>query len=216
MKRTVFICINGIKTDPGSARAWTDLLVTLINRRTRDGDQAEKFEYFCSALFRRLRQRERAENLVRLINDYLNDGYRVVLIGHSNGCDLIARVLAMGVRIDAVHLFAPAAFEKDFESAISDGLVRRIHIYGSPDDRALKGANVTSKLLTLVGLGYGSLGLRGAAFAEKYPQVVRDHSIAGYGHSTWFIPGAHLEATLTLLLANDAEDVKAESGNLKS
>lgn len=208
-RRTVIICINGIRTDPGDARGWTDQFVTQINRRTPDGVQVEKFEYACSALFRRLKQRERAENLGRLVNDYLNDGYRVVMIGHSNGCDLIARVLGMGVRVDSAHLFAAAAFEKDFEAAITSKLVRRIHLYGSPDDLALKGASVTSKFLTWFGVGYGSMGLRGQEFATKFPQVVKDHSIPGYRHDTWFKPGGYLEATLSLVLKNDREDLEA-------
>lgn len=206
MRRTVFICINGIRSDPSDPQGWTDEFVTELNLRTSDHVQAEKFEYYCSALFRWKGQKRRAENLARRVNKYVVAGYRVVLIGHSNGCDLIARVLGMGVRVDTAHLFAPAAFEADFEAAIEQKLVRRIHIYGSPNDRALKAASITSKALRLIRLGYGSLGLRGAAFAAKFPDVVKDHSVPSYGHSTWFLPGVWIENTLAQVLHNDAED----------
>lgn len=205
-KRTVFFCINGIKTDPSDSRGWTDEFVSSLNIDTPDWVQAEKFEYYTSALFRRFSQRKRAEELVRKINTYLNAGYRVVLIGHSNGCDLIARVFNMGVRVDAVHLFAAATEEKYFEEAIQNKLVRRIHLYGSPNDLALKTASWTSKFLNLFGVGYGSMGLRGNTLAEKYPNIVKDHSIKGYGHSTWFIPGDYYNYTLNLLMLNEKED----------
>lgn len=207
MSRTVYICINGIETNPSDQRGWTDEFVTELNIRTPDGTQAEKFEYHTKALTRFLRQRERANELVRRINKYLGRSYRVVLIGHSNGCALIAMALDLGVRVDCIHLFSPAAFEKDFEAAIQDRLVRRMHIYGSPDDMALKGASLTSKFLRLFGLGYGSMGLRGAEFAKQFPGIVFDHSMPGYGHSTWFKAGKYLEATLALLLNNDAGDM---------
>ena len=71
-----------------------------------------------------------------------------MLVGHSNGCDLIARVLeACGAEIDAAHLISPAADEEDFAEAIREGLVRRIHIYGSRHDGALRFAAYAFVLL---------------------------------------------------------------------
>lgn len=202
----MFICINGIRADPSDARGWTDNFVTSLNIDTPDWVQAEKFEYYTSAIFRSWGQRKRAQELVRKINFYLNAGYRVVLIGHSNGCDIIVKALDMGIRVDAIHLFAAAAYEKDLETAIEEKLVRRVHLYGSPDDLALKTASFTSKFLKLFGVGYGSLGLRGKTLAEKYPNIVKDHSVKGYGHSTWFLVGEHYNYTIALLIKNEKED----------
>jgi predicted alpha/beta hydrolase family esterase len=205
-QRTVFICINGIRAKPSDPRGWTDEFVTSLNIDTPDWVQAEKFEYYTSALFRWMKQRHHAQELARKVNAYLNAGYRVVLIGHSNGCDLIARLFDMDMRIDAAHLFAAAAYEKDFEAAIQNRLVRRVHLYGSPDDAALKTASITSRVLNWFGVGYGSMGLRGQKLAEKYPEIVKDHSLKGYGHSTWFIPGPYYAATMALLMANERSD----------
>lgn len=205
-QRTIFICINGIRAKPSDPRGWTDEFVTSLNIETPEWVQAEKFEYFTSALFRWMSQRKHASELARKVNAYLNAGYRVVLIGHSNGCDLIARLFAMDMRIDAAHLFAAAAYENDFEAAIQHRLVRRVHLYGSPDDAALKTACITSRLLNWFGVGYGSLGLRGQTLADKYPDIVQDHSIKGYGHSTWFIPGPLYAATMALLMSNERAD----------
>lgn len=207
--KAVFICINGINADPSNQRGWTDEMASEINRRTPADVKTEKFEYHTTALLRRLGQSKRAQDLVRRISGYNREGWRVVLIGHSNGCDLISRVLDLEVPVFSVHLFAPAAEEEPFALAIQRGVVRRVHIYGSPDDMALKSANWTQKVLRYIGLGYGSLGLRGGAFAAIYPRS-KDHSIKGYGHSTWFKPGPYFEATLSLLLRNDAQDVADE------
>jgi len=205
-QRTIFICINGIRSKPSDPRGWTDEFVTSLNIDTPEWVQAEKFEYYTTALLRWMSQRKHANELARKANAYLNAGYRVVLIGHSNGCDLIARLFDMDMRIDAAHLFAAAAYENDFEKAIENRLVRRVHLYGSSDDVALKAASFTSRVLNWFGVGYGSLGLRGQTLAEKYPAIVKDHSIKGYGHSTWFIPGEHYSATLALLMANERSD----------
>lgn len=205
-QRTIFICINGIRAKPSDPRGWTDEFVTSLNIDTPEWVQAEKFEYYTTASFRWLSQYNNARELERKVNAYLNAGYRVVLIGHSNGCDLIARLFDNKVRVDAAHLFAAAANEADFEAAIQQRLVRRVHLYGSPDDAALKVASRTSRVLNWFGFGYGSMGLRGQTLAEKYPAIVKDHSIKGYGHSTWFIPGPHYAATMALLMSNERAD----------
>ena len=206
-QRTCYIAINGIRTNPGDAEGWTDRFVTWVNTRLPDGVVAEKFEYACSALLRRLRQRERADEIAKKVGYYRRAGYRLVLVGHSNGCDLIARVLeACGAEIDAAHLISPAADEEDFADAIREGLIRRIHVYGSRNDGALRFACATRPLLGWLGLGYGSLGLRGREFARLFPEVVQDHSDDSCGHSTWLQRGPRFEALMLAVSGNDLAD----------
>ncbi len=207
MKRTCFIAINGILSNPGDSEGWTDRFVTWINTRLPDGVVAEKFEYYCSALLRRIKQRERADEIAKKVGYYRRAGYRIVLVGHSNGCDLIARVLeACGAEIDAAHLISPAADDDDFAEAIREGLIRRIHLYGSRNDGALRFARVTRPLIGWLGLGYGSLGLRGPEFAALFPKVVHDHSDPAHGHSTWFQRGDCFEALMQAIKNCDACD----------
>ena len=209
MNRTCYIAINGIRTCPGDAEGWTDRFVTWINTRLPDGVVAEKFEYACSALLRRLHQRERADEIAKKVGYYRRAGYRLVLVGHSNGCDLIARVLeACGAEIDAAHLISPAADEEDFAEAIREGLIRRIHIYGSRNDGALRFARATRPLLGWLGLGYGSLGLRGREFARLFPEVVRDHSDDTCGHSTWLQRGQCFEDLMQAIKHHDLFDLQ--------
>jgi pimeloyl-ACP methyl ester carboxylesterase len=211
-QRTCYIAINGIRTNPGDAEGWTDRFVTWINTRLPDGVVAEKFEYYCSALLRRVRQRERADEIAKKVGYYRRAGYRIVLVGHSNGCDLIARVLeACGAEIDAAHLISPAADEDDFADAIREGLIRRVHIYGSHNDGALLFASITRPLIGWLGLGYGSMGLRGQEFASLFPEVAKDHSKHTYGHSTWLQRGPNFEALMQLIYNCDLEDQRLKS-----
>ena len=204
---TIIICINGIRTKPGRTDAWTDELAAALNMRTPPHVKTATFEYYTTALFRWVGQRRRAAELARRCRQYAAQGFRIVLIGHSNGCDLIARVLNAGVEIHSAHLFAAAAFERDFTRAIAEGMVGRLHLYGSPNDAVLKKAIWSERIGGRLGLGYGSLGLRGPAFAELHPQHVRDHSIPVYGHSTWFTKGALFEKTVALIMRHFTEDM---------
>lgn len=219
MKRTVYIAINGIRENPGDAEGWTDRFVTWINTVLPDGVVAEKFEYYTSALLRSFRQGLRAKQIAKMVGYYTRAGYRVVLVGHSNGCDLIARVLYMSgpeaelpeylkrdLKIDCVHLISPAADEEDFAEAIREGLVRRIHIYGSRNDGALRFAAATRPLIGWLGLGFGSMGLRGREFAALFPDVVQDHSDDFQGHSTWMQRGPNFEKMMLTISSRDLVD----------
>ena len=211
MKRTAYIAINGILTNPGDAEGWTDRFVTWINTRLPDGVVAEKFEYFTHALTRRLKQRERADAIAKKIGYYRRAGYRVVLVSHSNGGDLTARVLNdAGVEINSAHLFAPATDDELIAQAIREGAIKRVHIYGSRNDGALKFARATRPLIGWAGLGYGSLGLRGRELAALFPDVVKDHSNDVFGHGTWFQRGQIFEDTMRLLAANERDDQNPE------
>lgn len=205
MSRRAFIFINGILTDPRRPDAWTDEAVDWVNRKLPDGCVGTSYEYNATPLLRRLGQRERAEHITARANRYRRSGYRVHLVGHSNGCDLIARVIGgMSTEVESVHLIAPATDEEALEPAIEAGSVSRIHIYGSRNDRALGIGARLSRILTGGLLGYGSLGLRGREFAAAHPTVVRDHSRDDYGHSDWFRPRSNFLETMELLAANES------------
>jgi pimeloyl-ACP methyl ester carboxylesterase len=200
----VFIFINGIKNDPGASDGWTDRAVTSTHiRYPLLPVKGEKFEYAATAIFRRLKQDERARAFAKMISFYVDAGFRITLVGHSNGCDIIARVLDLVRGVDSVHLFAPAADAKDFERALAFGKVGKIHIYGSTRDAALKAAKLSRTLFGWAGLGYGSLGLQAAEFAKANPGKVFDHSDDAQGHSTWFDRGQRFEQTMNLLFEHE-------------
>lgn len=208
--RTFYLAINGIRFHPGDARGWPERFCDYINFRTPDGVSADRREYYTSAVTRFIGQRKRTDELARKVSRAKQAGYRVVLVGHSNGADIIARLLRdIGTEVAACHLFAPAAQESDFEDALINDVVGRIHIYGSLNDKALQFAKITRVLGGWAGLGYGSMGLRGGEFAAKWPGRVFDHSNNTFGHSTWFTEGQTFERTMRSLIDNDNQDQKA-------
>jgi len=204
--KTVLIFVNGILTNPGDSDGWTDRAVTFTNTRTREGIYGEKFEYATGPLTRRWKQDDRAAAIATMISYYRRAGFtRVIGVGHSNGCDILARVLTrLNVTIDSVHLFAPAAEAADYDRALRMGSVERIYLYGSRKDAALSIAARASKaLLGWAGLGYGSLGADPAPFAARHPARVRDCSIHTFGHSDWFARDSHFEPTMQTLFDNE-------------
>jgi hypothetical protein len=194
----VFICVNGILTAPGDSDGWTDRAVTWLHTRT--AFRAEKFEYACGAITRRLRQQWRAEAIARMTDFYFRASYDVNFVGHSNGCDLIARVMALrpDAEFGSVHLFAAAT---DW-SALEGAQFRRAFLYVSANDRALQLAGLTRRLGGWAGLGYGTLGREVPAVASTDPRVAvarRDD----FGHSTWFERGERFETTMQLLTLHE-------------
>lgn len=201
----VYILVNGILTSPGSAREWTDRAVTWLHSEAAADVRAEKFEYYASALTRRLRQQRHAEDLADLIRHY--SGRSIHLVGHSNGCDLILRALrATQTEIASVHMLA-AACDEDFarnglNEDITSGRVKQVHVYTSPDDGVLKWAARPSRwLFGWAGLGYGLLGLVGPQFVAMGERVWR-YDRPGFGHSTWFTE-ENFAATFNRILVND-------------
>lgn len=213
MQPAVFICVSGILTLPGDAEGWTDRAVTWLHQRfPTDPVKAEKVEYFTGALTRRFRQQKRAEETAALVVSYLRRGFRVVLMAHSNGADIVARSLAviaaeyvgLGIarRITA-HLFAPSADGADFLRAMQQGALQRLHLYGSRADKALQLAKVSRSLVGWLGIGYGSLGLEAREFAAAHPGRVFDHSNDDFGHSDWWEPGEVFETTMEALVDHE-------------
>lgn len=188
--KTVYIFVNGIMNRPGSASGWTDRACTWIGRNL-DGAHAEKFEYLALPLTRRLLQNRRAGHLAELIAQF--DGAKIVLVGHSNGCDLICLALRKLAFLDVAeaHLISPAC-SADFSInglnlALYSLRLGRVKVYVGEKDRAMRLAHWSGKILGLVGLGYGTLGLNGPinVQAENVANVSTVY-FSDFDHSTVF------------------------------
>jgi len=212
-KRTLILAINGIRVKQ-DFKAWTRRFDWWLDVNLDGNIVAERYEYTCSAIFRFKGQRARVDELIELINTYKNDenfDYEIVLVGHSNGNDIIQRLLNLGIHVNEVHCFAPAAFEADFARAIRKKSFKRMFIYGSPKDKALRAARDASFLTRFLSfilapfgiphLGYGYLGLNGGGFASRFPTVVTDCSQPEFDHSTWF-DDEQFDRTMSLFKAN--------------
>jgi pimeloyl-ACP methyl ester carboxylesterase len=199
--RTLIFIINGILTDPRRDDAWTDIAEPWLETMIEEPVVVFRYEYNATPLLRRWGQARRARRIAEIIDRYQGQGYRVMLVGHSNGCDLIARVLKK-TQVDQAHLISPATDESEMDVGIKAGNVGLVCIYGSTNDGALKYGARASRILSLGLLGYGSLGLRGPAYAARHPGIVEDHSDNTYGHGDWISPETNLYDTLRLIARN--------------
>ncbi|MDB6022980.1 MAG: hypothetical protein JWQ04_2837 [Pedosphaera sp.] len=159
MKKRVYIGVNGIRCPPGDPQNWNGMMVDWIHRNTND--RAVMFEYYCDVIWRAFFQKSRAEKLAAKIEAYAGD--EIILVGHSNGTDLILKALALmnWPRIEEIHLVS-AACEADFKLNGLNGALKRkdigvVHVWMSGRDSALQLANCWLGRL----LGYGVLGLTG-------------------------------------------------------
>lgn len=202
MTRRIYICVNGICSNPGNAEGWTDRFCTWIHTNTEH--RAEKFEYFAGPLTRRLFQGKRARALTKLISEYRKD--EIYLVGHSNGCELICRALKTisSIEVRQAHLIAPAC-DADFKkNGLNDSLysyaVRKVFVYIGDKDGAMKLAGITGKVLKFFGLGYGTLGLTGPKnVSEDSEDRVESVHFKDYHHSTFF-EGQNFDALMNSIV----------------
>lgn len=187
MRKMCFIFINGILNVPGDVSGWTDKAEAWIEVNTVH--PATRLEYFSDAIFRRFQQEHLVDDLATICERY--DDHKIVLVGHSNGCDIIIRLIKrMKHDIHHAHLIAGAC-ERDFykngiNMAIMEGTLGRVTVYWSPKDKALKKARLSSRLFGWMGLGYGYMGLTGPfnvsdKISHKVNSVERH-----FDHSQWF------------------------------
>ncbi len=202
MKR-VFIFINGILTDPGDAHGWTDRAVAWI--QTHTNEVADRYEYFSGALTRRLFQNRRVAEVVEMIDNY-SETHDVVLVGHSNGCDIILRALQRRARaVNCIHLFAAAAEADCRKSGLNQAMKNspwlKVFITVSRGDEALRIAARTSHFLFgWLGLGYGDLGYEGPSNVY-YPERIKVLRCDSMNHGEWFRAGDNFEYSMRAIVA---------------
>lgn len=201
--RQVFIFIPGILSK--GLDAWVNRAVTHVHTRT--DHRAEKLPYWAGPLTRRFRQRRRVRGLLKMMDYYLQSGYTINLIGHSNGCDIIRRALItygdklVSLKLGHIHMIAaaiPACFDDNgLNSALTEGVwhhtyirlihLTSLHLYIDPADTALWWGGLTRKTLGWAGLGYGDLGRRGPIEpVASIRKIIHIHKRPGIGHSGWF------------------------------
>ena len=203
---TAVVMCNGILTVPGDAKDWNARGVTYINTHFIEyGITADLCQYFCGPIGRAFWQRGREKKLANLIKSYLTAGFEVVLVAHSNGCDVaIGALQRLGwPLIKALHLFSGAT-ESDFRFnhlnwAVSLRKIGDVFVYVAGKDRWLRIARWPIGEL----LGYdgefhwgnlfsfrGSLGLNGpvnvSADAQAHVHKIEEPS---FDHSTWWAGG---------------------------
>ena len=206
-QKTIYLFVNGITTWPGNYSNWNKRAVTYTHLRTEH--RAEAFEYFCTMVTRPFREDQRAKHFARSLHEYSRAGWKIVCVGHSNGCDVILDGLkrAEWPRVEAVHLVCGAC-EGDFSRnglnyALAAERVGRVWVYNAEKDWALPLAH------TLPGkiLGYGTLGLDGALhIADQVKDRVIQTWWKGYGHSTCWLPQNFSPTMMNFILKDRFND----------
>ncbi|MEN8134312.1 MAG: alpha/beta hydrolase [Thermodesulfobacteriota bacterium] len=189
--KTVCIFVNGILTLPGESDNWNGKAVTWTHLNTPF--RAEKVEYLVGPISRVLGQKKRARKLIKTLRFY--QGWRIILVGHSNGCDVILDALRKmdWPRIERLHLLSGAC-EADFDkNGLNEAGTRigSICVYVAKRDRALRLADtITGRLL-----GYGALGKSGPINPALPVETVAEPK---FRHSDWF-KAEHFKTTMQKL-----------------
>lgn len=189
MAEKIFVFINGILTWPGASENWTGRAVTWTH--IHSPFKAEKVEYFVGPISRAFGQRERARKLLLTLSFY--EGWDIVLVGHSNGCDVIRDALEKAEwrpSLSHLHLIS-AACDADFERNGFNHLRCPVTVWRASRDWVLRlaGNPFLGRLL-----GYGTLGLTGPLKARiPVESINRD-----FGHSGWFTD-SETDTTMQLL-----------------
>jgi pimeloyl-ACP methyl ester carboxylesterase len=213
MQKVIFLVAPGINNWGsifGDWRDWPTRFSVWVNTRGASYIRCQAFFYFTTFLTVWLMQRTRARSFSKLIRDYIAAGYKVHLVGHSNGTRVVLDALRMAdwPEVETVHL-VNGACDADFERnglnhALTHDRVKKIFCYIADDDKAMKFED-TAVGLMLFGIGWNDvpLGLGGPRnVVPKFQntRVVEEHW-PRYGHSDCWVP-ANFDATMRQLMRN--------------
>lgn len=187
--KTAIFCVNGINTIPGDHKNWNFRAVNYINNSPAPL-WGVLDEYLSGpGLSRVFGQKARKAALAELLKSYPESDWNLILVGHSNGADVIFDTLTAHrwPIVKAVHLFSAACGADMAKLGINKALIERriglLRIYTSTGDMVLKLAgNPISRLF-----GFGQLGRTGpinlSPGAQKFVEVVPRNE---FGHSDWW------------------------------
>jgi pimeloyl-ACP methyl ester carboxylesterase len=210
VKKKVYIFINGIFNWPSRPDEWTDRAVTWTHTKTHH--YAEKIEYFTTIINPGKLRSIRAKKISRMIEFYDKENWDLVMVGHSNGCEMILKILEdTGRSAESIHLIS-AACDEDFgtnglNQKLMDNRIGKIHLYGSNEDYVLKLASYCNWLANIFALNYGLLGLNGPKNIEdSVKDRVLDHSNNSMGHSGW-TREKNVYTTIKNIMVNDDVEI---------
>lgn len=203
MSKTRYILINGIHTLPSDKQAWTDRMAVWLSYLCGNCQSAFRLEYFTPFLMvtRSLINRRQRKKLVNQIRSAPADAV-VVLVGHSNGCDIICDALGQLLNENAETLaglpelrlvLVAGAVEHNFEknyinSAMHVDLVSQCTVLASKNDRVLKWVARPSRWI-FFRMGYGYLGYQAAVDVKSlkilFPKQVEVIIDDDQNHTSW-------------------------------
>lgn len=161
-----------------------------------------------------------ARAMAKRILAFRNEGDHdaVVLVGHSNGCDIVRRVAALlakqGVTVQALIMVAPPISPRlaalGLGEHVASGLLQKVVCYYTPRDTVLAPPlswNPITWALAAIRWPYGNMGRVGIANAitvvrgEPTPADVFNRIFPDYWHTTYF-DEFHSHSTFNLILTD--------------
>ncbi len=186
--KQVKIFVPGILNWPNSSKNWEDKATTWTN--IQDKHYPDSVHYFCTPIMRAFHQQKRILRVKNLLETYVDNGdFKISLIGHSNGCDLVVNALkeTQDFRVESVHLLSGAC-EANFElnslnKALLEDKIGKVYVYVAGADKAMILAN------SWIGrfCEYGHLGLNGPTNVDqRIAKRVITINEKSFGHSEWW------------------------------
>lgn len=206
MKQRVYILINGILTRSTDHQDWPE--------RAEDWIQAHgyglgrPYMYFTGALTRLFYQWKRVKDVIKIMESYAG-AFDIILVGHSNGADIICRVLQQSrIHVSEVHLIAGACenqcSKNGINAAIKKGRLDCAFFYCSKNDDALKFAQRSHWLLR-----FGDLGLTGPS---KLSTLADSRSVIYWrddlNHCDWWNE-KNFESTIRIIVGSSVKEKAA-------
>lgn len=183
-----FIFINGIQNRADSSGCWTERAEVYCAEK---GLQSARYPYTTTFATRWIMQPYRVRQFAKLCNDWA-ERFKLVLVGHSNGCDIIlqslAKIESSGIELHLISAAAePDCWRNGLNESCATGKVARVTIYiGQQDEVLSRLAPVSRFLCGWLGLGFKNLGHVGPLNSTCANLTV--HTEPEFGHSTWFEP----------------------------
>lgn len=219
--KVIWIFVRGIAGNASDLKEWEQGGVdwVLQDQYCRErGFVARCDSYECSFLTVWMNEPKRARQLAAVIRSYLDAGYEVHLVGHSNGTRVIREALKLlrWPKVGTVH-FVCGACDSDFERtglnyALKHHRIERFYYYVGGRDWAMKLENTfLGKLDFALPEKSCPMGLRGPRnVAKEVRNRVIDNSTGWerFGHGTCFT-AAHFNNTLKRITRTARADVCA-------
>jgi hypothetical protein len=205
MIETVVIVVPGLGADTSDNAGFAPRLARDVCGEY--GFKGVEVRYYAGPLLRRLSLSRIVRDVVEDATFFLERGYRVRMVGFSNGAEVICRALRamdlkVGWQVDRVALFGAACDASFNDNGLNRALmlheVREVVVGVSKADSVLsRWARLSRLLFGWLRLGFGTLGYSGPV--EVHPAVRRWVVLVSrdYGHSDWMGAPEVLDAAIS-------------------
>lgn len=201
MKPTIWLIVRGIAGNANNCLEWEQRAADWILQDDfcrEAGYVARADSYSCSFLDVWIRQKERSEQFARVLLSYVEKGFAIRCIAHSNGTRVVRDGLKIAhwPRVEELHFVCGACdsdfHRTDFNCALKHNRIGAFYHYEGGRDWAMKIENTfLGKLDFAVPEHSQPMGLKGPRHVDPCVRsrvICRSKGWEAYGHSTCWEP----------------------------